>query len=84
MKTLPIINKTKHPTTKGRKRYKMEGPKSRQSKNPPKGGTTRGMGTNQVPQKPHSIDVAQIKFLGFEVYKGSSTLSSVSSMEKST
>jgi hypothetical protein len=25
---LPIINKTNHPTQRGRKRYKMEGPKS--------------------------------------------------------
>jgi hypothetical protein len=32
---LPIINKTNH-QTKGAKEYKMEGPKSWQTKNPPK------------------------------------------------
>jgi hypothetical protein len=38
---------------KGRKRYKMEGPNSWQTKKPPKRANRKGMGTNQVPKPLH-------------------------------
>jgi hypothetical protein len=52
MKTCQSSIKQSTGQQKGRKRYKMEGPKSWQTKKPPKRANHKGMGTNQVPKHP--------------------------------